>query len=782
MKIEQFIRGSMLGITIMLTSGTLLFCEPAEAAKPNKPNKPNVLFIIMDDVGIDQLSALGYGGTDAPVTPSINAIAEAGVRFRSTWSMPECSNGRMALLTGRYPFRTSVYQAIGPNDLANSQVSPYDVTVARMMKEAGYKSAFFGKYHLGGPENNQAENGGPGQLGWDRFEGWIGGLPASLDTTAGGVGAQGSYSCGYVPSTQRAKNGEGADSGACYSPSSGSEMSCRILTGDTLGDSPGLACLNIGGILVPNAETCGVAVLGDLKFNLQNAHYVSPLVINDGQHVTEVPIEHPAGRNYRSSIEVNSAIEWINAQKKGGEPWMATVSFSADHTPLQTPPGHLLSAETRAKLAALLDKSRIGTDCNNILVQRLLSDAMIEAMDSELGRLLASTGIASTGRNVRSAKGDKGATAAKGGNSGKGGTGGKIVYDPEQSNTMIVIVGDNGSFGSTVKLPFDAARSKATPYQTGVWVPLVVAGPLVKSPGRDNTSLTNATDVFGLFGEIAGLNPHKVAAPRKIDSVPMLAYLTNPRQPSIRKFNFTEGGLNIQKNGAHNGPCVLGTSPGSCSQTPVSKTVCEDNGGVWWGEGADGESVIAPVKECWEVNQAIYNDLVDKTTFDTAKVGQSQQIYHAARDARFKLVISSWLDFDPIKSTEGATEKNLEEFYYVNDSADLEQLKLDTAGSEIYKVEDKVVIVDTRNSVPGARKSYQTISNYLAREFASQPACPGDGNGDGVVNAKDLSEFDELTADWTGSSVFDFNIDGVTDELDRDIITANIRTVCRSRR
>ena len=68
-------------------------------------------------------------------------------------------------------------KAIGQSDLANSHVSPYDVSVARMMKRAGYTSGFFGKYHLGGPENNQAGNGGPGQLGWDYFHGWIAGLP-----------------------------------------------------------------------------------------------------------------------------------------------------------------------------------------------------------------------------------------------------------------------------------------------------------------------------------------------------------------------------------------------------------------------------------------------------------------------------------------------------------------------------------------------------------------------------------------------------------------------------
>ena len=129
--------------------------------------KPNILFVIMDDVGIDQMAAFGYGGATAPPMPNINAVAAAGVRFRNTWSMPECSPGRAAFFVGRFPFRTNIQQANGPNDLANSQVSPYDVTVPKLLKPAGYESGMFGKFHLAGPEHNEAGNATPAVLGWD---------------------------------------------------------------------------------------------------------------------------------------------------------------------------------------------------------------------------------------------------------------------------------------------------------------------------------------------------------------------------------------------------------------------------------------------------------------------------------------------------------------------------------------------------------------------------------------------------------------------------------------
>ncbi len=752
-----------LVILATAVAGLVLASTAAQAddgsRQGGKVKKPNILFVIMDDIGIDQLSTLGYGGDTAPPTPTINAIAAQGLRFRNTWSMPECSNGRMALLTGRYPLRTNVYQAIGEKDLANSQVSPYDVTVSRMLKQSGYKSALFGKYHLGGPDNNQAGNGGPGQLGWDYFYGWIGGVPGSIDTTAGGIAPAGTYSCGYVPSTARAKDGNGANSGACYIPGRSGGVSCRTITGDTLGDSPGLACLNIGGVLVPNAS-CLQTPPANLNFNAENAHYVSPLVINNGRRVTEASLDSPLARNYRSSIEVNAAIQWIKAQHGSSEPWMATVSFSAGHTPIQTPPGHLISQTTRDKLAAAMSADSLGTDCSNLDVQRVASDAMIEAMDTELGRLLVSTGLAR-----------------------KNGSG-ALVYNPKASNTMIVIIGDNGSFGDLVKLPFDATRAKSTPYQTGVWVPLIVAGPLVIQPNRDIPHLTNATDVFGLFGEMAGLNPHKVAAPRKIDSEPMLPYLKNPMQQSIRSFNFTQGGMNIQENGGDNGPCVLGassTSTGNCSQSPLDKGICEENGGVWWGPGATDPNVLATtngagVQACWQVNEAIYNSLADKSTYSTAKVAQEPQNFYAARDTIYKYVNNSWLDYDPNNPGVG-TEQTQEELYVVNESTSPETLKIDLDDTELYEVQNGVVIVD--NLTQGASDALQSLKAYVAAEFASQPPCPGDGNGDGAVNAKDLAGYRQTVRNWTGSSMFDFNYDAQTDNTDRRTILSNFRTVCR---
>src|SRR5690606_35252157 len=121
-------------------------------------------------------------------------------------------------MTGRYPMRNDVMQALGPKDLANSQLDPHEMTVAKVLDEAGYESAMFGKFHLAGPEHNEAGNGTPAPLGWKHFHGWTGGLPGSIDTTAGGVAAPGTYACGFVPGEGEPN---GAASGACYVPGDG---------------------------------------------------------------------------------------------------------------------------------------------------------------------------------------------------------------------------------------------------------------------------------------------------------------------------------------------------------------------------------------------------------------------------------------------------------------------------------------------------------------------------------------------------------------------------------
>jgi len=148
---------------------------------------PSIMFVIMDDVGIDQMKLFTYGVPTPPSTPTIDTLAAAGIRFTNTWSMPACSTSRAVIFTGRFPLRTQVYGALGPSDLANSQVALYEMTLPKLLKQSGYRSALFGKFHLGLQGKNPFEDAMLHALGWDYFYGWLDatGDPSSIDRTAG---------------------------------------------------------------------------------------------------------------------------------------------------------------------------------------------------------------------------------------------------------------------------------------------------------------------------------------------------------------------------------------------------------------------------------------------------------------------------------------------------------------------------------------------------------------------------------------------------------------------
>jgi arylsulfatase A-like enzyme len=193
-----------LGIVVLAVG----FAAGALAATPDEGARtPNILFFIMDDVGIDQMKTFGYGGATPPATPNIDAIAQAGVKFRNTWATPECSPSRSSIFTGRHPHRTNIQAIITDSVLANSQVSPFEVTVPKLLRSNGarYRSGMFGKFHMAGPQNNPFGNGGPHSIGWDYFQGFIEGEPYPIDSWAGAETAPdagtGPHSCGYVSGT-----------------------------------------------------------------------------------------------------------------------------------------------------------------------------------------------------------------------------------------------------------------------------------------------------------------------------------------------------------------------------------------------------------------------------------------------------------------------------------------------------------------------------------------------------------------------------------------------------
>jgi hypothetical protein len=691
------------------------------------PKKPNILFVIMDDVGMDQMSLFGYGGAEPPKMPNIEQIAHSGLQFSNSWAMPACSTSRAVFFSGRYPLRTNVLGALGPDDLANSQLSPFEMTLPLLLKQKGYQSGIFGKYHLGLQGKNPFKDFMPRSLGWDYFYGWLDvtGDPSSIDKTAGGVAQEGEeFSCGFVPGAAQG----GADFGACYHPGNVCE---ELVIAD--GVPPGRTCRDSGGILDPGAA-CNLTAPSNIQdgFDELSAHYVSPLVINkevNGESVAiAVPPQDIEARTFRGSIQVDAAIDWIQSLPKH-QPWMASVSFSSTHTPVMQPPQHLISADPE-------DVSNLSCDTANIGEQRLLTNLMIEALDTEFARLLVSIGVAK--RNKK----------------------GKLKYNPHNNNTMIVILGDNGTLGTVVKVPpFDPTRAKGTAYQTGVWVPLIISGPMVRKPDRDVPYMVNIADLYQLFGEMAGIDVH-ASVPRKLDSQAMMPYLKKPRQKSIRDYNFTQVGPNIQAGNTINGPCTINTG---CTQIPVTEGVCTDNGGTWWGEGTDQvdqEEYPDGLEYCCDVNQYLYENERQDEMFNLQPLRSV-----AVRNDDYKVVRNFFRGPADPKSVAGEPncDPNVtDELYRINETTPL----LD------YKALNLIDLFDPLP--PKAAKNYVDLTEKLVEILTSEPNCIGDGNIDGVVNELDQEDWAKFAALSEGqSSWFDFNRDGLTNAEDLAIIQAN---------
>jgi len=130
--------------------GVALAVEPAAQAKPN------IIMVLIDDMGWADFSC--FGNTKAK-TPNIDRLAAEGIRFSQFYvNAPICSPSRVALTTGQYPQRwriTSYLNDRGDNTRRGMAqwLDPKAPVLARMLREGGYATGHFGKWHMGGQRN-----------------------------------------------------------------------------------------------------------------------------------------------------------------------------------------------------------------------------------------------------------------------------------------------------------------------------------------------------------------------------------------------------------------------------------------------------------------------------------------------------------------------------------------------------------------------------------------------------------------------------------------------------
>ena len=128
-------------VTFVALAAMLIFCR-ASSAETLAGRRPNIVFILTDDQGYGDMSCHGH-----PIlkTPNIDRLNNEAVRFTDFHVSPTCSPTRSALMTGRHEFRNGVTHTI----LERERLTPDSVTIAQVLKSAGYATAIFGKWHLG---------------------------------------------------------------------------------------------------------------------------------------------------------------------------------------------------------------------------------------------------------------------------------------------------------------------------------------------------------------------------------------------------------------------------------------------------------------------------------------------------------------------------------------------------------------------------------------------------------------------------------------------------------
>lgn len=133
----------------------------------NNTEKPNIILILADDLGYGEI---GCYGQKLIKTPNIDRLAKEGIKFTQFYAgSTVCAPSRSVLMTGQHTGHTRVRGNAGSNNFEPQMLRNEDVTVAEVLKSAGYKTALIGKWGLGMP----GDEGVPNKQGFDYFFGYL---------------------------------------------------------------------------------------------------------------------------------------------------------------------------------------------------------------------------------------------------------------------------------------------------------------------------------------------------------------------------------------------------------------------------------------------------------------------------------------------------------------------------------------------------------------------------------------------------------------------------------
>jgi arylsulfatase A-like enzyme len=191
-------------------------------------------------------------------------------------------------------------------------------------------------------------------------------------------------------------------------------------------------------------------------------------------------------------LTVQTATDVIDFIATAPEPWFCYAAFHAPHTPLHKPPGSLHTTEVPPT------DPIIGSG-----FERAHFKAMVEALDSQIGAVLAALG-------------------------------------PALANTTVILASDNGTSAGWIAPPYSSQKAKSTLFQGGVNVPLIVYDPAVTAPGSVSNALVHLVDVFATVAEVAGVDLPQTMGGVALDSLSLMPHVLDPTRPSTRTVLYTE--------------------------------------------------------------------------------------------------------------------------------------------------------------------------------------------------------------------------------------------------
>ena len=129
--------GMRTAVATFLLLPTLAWAQTASA-----PSRPNVVLVMTDDQGFGDF---GFTGNPVIRTPNLDALARESARLTNFYVSPVCTPTRAALMTGRWCQRTRAFDTY----IGRAMMEPAELTVAEVLRDAGYATGIFGKWHLG---------------------------------------------------------------------------------------------------------------------------------------------------------------------------------------------------------------------------------------------------------------------------------------------------------------------------------------------------------------------------------------------------------------------------------------------------------------------------------------------------------------------------------------------------------------------------------------------------------------------------------------------------------